>query len=166
MKILILSLFLLVACKTPTADNFNPLDAYLDISTGGLSSLGQLSADYMDIVNVNRANLGLPAFIDSDAIEAEATKHAENMAKGLTPFGTSGSNERCTRIKTAMGQGVSCGEMVARGPDSPEELFTLWLKSDSSRARLMSTKFTHSAIGLAKDMSGNEFWVQIFLEVP
>ncbi|WP_408096681.1 CAP domain-containing protein [Peredibacter sp. HCB2-198] len=166
MKILILSLFLLAACKTPTADNFNPLDSYLDISTGGLTSLGKMSADYMDLVNLNRAQLGLPAFIDSDAIEAEATKHAENMAQGLTPFGTSGSSERCTRIKTAMGQGVSCSELVARGPGSPEELFALWVKSDSSRARLMSTKFTHSAIGLAKDATGNEFWVQIFLEVP
>ncbi|WPU63658.1 CAP domain-containing protein [Peredibacter starrii] len=166
MKILILSLFFLVACKTPTTNDFNPLDSYLNISTGGLSSLGAMGAEYMDIVNVNRGNLGLPAFIDSDAIEAEATKHAENMAKGLTPFGTSGNEERCARIKTAMGQGVSCGEMVARGPDTPEELFALWAKSDSSRTRLMSTKFTHSAIGLAKDASGNEFWVQIFLEVP
>lgn len=166
MKILILSLFLLVACKTPTADNFNPLDAYLDISTGGLSSLGAMSADYMDIVNLHRASQGLQPFLESDAIEAEAMTHAENMAKGVATFGTAGSDQRCARIKTAMGQGTVCGELVARGPASGEELFTLWMKSDTARAKIESRTYSHSGIGVAKNSEGNEYWVQIFVDVP
>lgn len=166
MKILILMLFFISACKTPTTENFNALDSYLDLDLSESKTLGALNTEYMDIVDLHRRSQGLRSFLEEDDITAEAQKHAENMAQGLVPFGTSGSLERCTRIKAVMGQGATCGEILAKGPDTSEEVFTLWMKGISSRARIESTKFTHSGLGLAKSSDGTEYWVQIFVQVP
>jgi uncharacterized protein YkwD len=166
MKILLLALFLLSSCKTPTTKNFNPLDSYFDFNLGGSGSLLAMTEEYMDVVDAHRRNLGLPAFLPSDEIEAEAQAHAENMAKGLAAFGTSGSVDRCARIKTNLGMGELCGEIVAKGINTPGEVFTTWISSDSSRAKLQSTRFTHSAMSVVENAEGVKYWVQIFLEVP
>ena len=166
MKILLLSLLFLLSCKTPSTENFNPLDSYLDFSLDGGKSLLNVSAEYMEVLNGHRASLGLVGFIENDEIAKEAQTHAENMAQGSSPFGIAGYEERCARIKLALGQGSNCGELVARGPSSVAEVLGLWMESDSGRSKLQSIKYTHSAIGLAKSKEGKEYWVQIFIEIP
>lgn len=166
MKILILMLFFISACKTPTTENFNALDSYLNLDLSESKTIGALNAEYMDMVDLHRRSLGLRSFLEDDVLMIEAQNHAENMAQGSVPFGTTGSSDRCKRIKAALGHGAICGEILAKGPDTSEQVFTLWMKADSSRARIESTKFTDSGLGLAKSDDGTEYWVQIFVEVP
>lgn len=166
MKILLLSLFLLVSCKTPTTKNFNPLDSYFNFNTGGDGPILAITEEYMDLVDQHRQSLGLSAFLPSPEIEVEARTHAENMAKGLAPFGTAGTLDRCARIKTSLGVGELCGEVVAKGQKTPVEVLTSWMSSTGGRNKIESTRFTHSMMAVVENTDGVKYWVQIFLEIP
>lgn len=120
----------------------------------------------MDLVDQHRQTLGLPAFLPSEEIEIETRTHAENMAKGLAPFGTAGSLDRCARIKTSLGMGELCGEVVAKGQKTPVEVFTTWMSSSSGRSKIESGRFTHSVLSVVENADGVKYWVQIFLEIP
>lgn len=162
MKAFLLLLLLLAGCKTPNVENLNPLDQYLNPDPKDESTLRE---EYMELVNTHRQDIGVQSLIYSDYIEGVAQEHSNNMAKGVVPFGHTGSSSRCQKIITELGPANLCGEIVAQGQDNATEVFRAWMSSSGHKSKIENARYTHTGLALAKNSRGVIFWTQIFLEV-
>ena len=162
MKVFLLALFIITGCTTPDVADLNPLDKYL---TPVSKDDAEIKAEYLELVNAQRALIGVDALMDSSVIEEVADEHSKNMANGLVPFGHDGSSVRCQKIITDLGPAILCGELVAQGQDSASEVFRAWMSSSTHKSKIENSRYTHTALGMAKNSKGVIFWTQIFLEV-
>lgn len=163
MKFTILILFFLVACKTPSAENLNPLDQYLNPDLGSESR--SITEEYMELVNDHRVSIGLNPLIYSKDIEVLAQNHSDNMASGAVAFGHTGSSERCQNIRSSFGSSNLCGEIVAKGQTSVSLVFQAWMNSSNHKSKIEGARYTHTGFAFKKASNGVIFWTQIFLEV-
>lgn len=162
MKAIFLMLVLLTGCKTPNVDNLNPLDKYLNPESKDENTVRE---EYIQMVNEHRQDIGVQALITSSYIQGVAQEHSDNMAKGLVPFGHTGSSDRCQKIITEFGPANLCGEIVAQGQDNATEVFRAWMNSSGHKSKIENSRYTHTGLGMAKNPKGVIFWTQIFLEV-
>lgn len=162
MKIIFVLLFLVVGCKTPSVDNINPLEAYLDPQIKADSNLRE---DYIQLMTNYRHDLGLNSYIYSEELELKAQEHSEKMASGSVAFGHTGSSLRCSELILELGSGNLCGEIIAKGQESAEAVFASWMSSTTHAGKIMNPRYTHTGLGIAKSAGGVIFWTQIFLEV-
>lgn len=166
MKIFIIALILLVGCKAPS--HIVPMeDATIaaPLATSDLPTLNEVTEAYMVLLNDHRQTLGLNPYTYSHQIEEVALVHAQNMAQGNIVFGHTGFSSRCTEIRTALGKGNLCGEIIAQGQTSPQDVFNSWIKSTTHKPYLESTRYTHTGMGIAISSAGVVYWVQMFLEI-
>lgn len=159
--ILFLSLFLVTSCKEGP-DNPNPLDS---LSEGSNAEDNSITGQYMELVNDHRATLGLKPLTLNSEMNGVALTHSSNMAKGTVAFGHTGFSSRCSEVKSMMGGGNLCGEIVAMGQTSAQKVFNSWMNSSGHRAKIEEGRYTHTGFGYAKSSSGTMYWTQIFLEV-
>ena len=162
MKIIFLLLLFISACKSPGVEEVNPLETFLNPQ---LVSTSELREKYLQLVDDGRRDLGLDSFIYSNELEKVAQEHSFKMASGLVPFGHTGSTQRCSLIKTQLGAGNLCGEIIASGQDTPEGVYKTWTSSPSHESKIVSSRYTHTGLGIAKSEKGVIYWTHIFLEV-
>jgi uncharacterized protein YkwD len=162
MKFLLLLFLMITGCKSPSAENLNPLDNYRNTASQDELTLIE---DYFTLMNGHRHNLGINALIYSREIELKAQEHSRNMANGTTAFGHTGSGARCSSIMTAIGPANLCGEIVAKGQNTSLEVFNSWMGSSGHRSKIENARYTHTGVSVIKNDSGVSFWTQIFLEV-
>lgn len=162
---LLLSLFLLTSCKS--VEDANPLKSLTEIrhdnNDDSLSS--NTTTQYLELVNNYRASIGLKALILETDMSALATTHSSNMASGAVGFGHTGFADRCDKSRGIMGSGNLCGEIVAQGQDTAQDVFASWMGSSGHRAKLEESRYTHTGFGYFKSAKGTIYWTQIFLEV-
>lgn len=163
MKITFLILLFLVACKTPSTDNLNPLEGYLNPEIGSDSRSD--TEIYLELVNSHRVGKGLRPLILSEDIEVQARSHSEAMASGAVAFGHSGSSERCNNLRSSFGSSNLCGEIIAKGQSSVAQVFSAWMNSATHRSKIEESRYTHTGIAAIKTSNGVIYWTQIFLEV-
>lgn len=120
---------------------------------------------YLDLVNDHRFNLGLHALENSLIIEETALTHSSNMAKGKVRFGHSGMKKRCRRLQDEL-RSTACGEIVAKGQKTAEEVFNAWMNSPDHRRTIEGQEYTHTGLGFNQNSQGQIFWTQIFLKLP
>lgn len=120
---------------------------------------------YLDLVNDHRLNLGLKALEYSLIIEESALIHSSDMAKGKVRFGHSGMKKRCLKLRDELGS-VACGEIVAKGQRTTEEVFNAWMNSPDHRRTIEDQAYTHTGLGFKEDSRGQLYWTQIFLKLP
>lgn len=120
---------------------------------------------YLDLVNDHRLNLGLKVLEYSLIIEETALIHSSDMAFGKVRFGHSGMKKRCRRLQVELSS-VACGENVARGQKTAEEVFNAWMNSPDHRRMIEDQDYTHTGLGFKEDSQGQIFWTQIFLKLP
>lgn len=162
MKFLLLFLLVISGCKTPSVENLNPLDNYLNPASKDDQTVID---EYLVLMNGRRHELGINALIYSREIELKAQEHSQNMANGSVAFGHTGSSARCSAIITALGPANLCGEIVAKGQDTSLEVFNAWMGSSGHRSKIENSRYTHTGVSVIKNDSGVSFWTQIFLEV-
>lgn len=162
MKAILLALFIITGCTTPDVADLNPLDKYL---TPVSKEDSEIKAEYLELVNAQRALVGVDALIHSSIIEEVADEHSKNMANGSVPFGHDGSSVRCQKIITELGPANLCGELVAQGQDDATAVYRAWMNSSTHKSKIENSRYTHTALGMAKNSKGVIFWTQIFLEV-
>lgn len=127
-------------------------------------------AEILALVNIARANVGLPALARNAALERSAQAYATQMhAEGffghtdprgnslkdrvdVVGYYTSNVSADCQCIK-----GYALGENLARGQKSAEEVVRAWLDSPSHRDAILGEDFTDLGVGIE---SGT--WVQHF----
>lgn len=122
------------------------------------------TSNYFDVVNQYRRKIGLRPFIYSPFIAEIAHGHSRFMAEGYGRFGHAGWRTRCARLRSEMRSDL-CGEIVAMGQRTPEEVLEAWLNSYDHRIAIENPRYTHTGIGIAKNAEGRLYWTQMFLEL-
>ena len=151
-----------MSCKTPDLDDINPIDRYL---TPQSKDTEDSLEDYLLKLNTFRQDQGHRALVSTSYMNELAQGHAEDMASGKVPFGHQGKLERCTDVRNEVPQSKECGEVIAKGPENAEGVFSLWSSNELHREKLLNPSYTHTGVGIAEDRDGKFFWVQLFLEV-
>lgn len=133
----------------------------VSVTSGGNSSEAEemseeeFTDEVIRLCNEERESRGLPALEKSDSLTASAGVRAGELSTKFShtrPDGTS--------CFTAVTERVSaCGENIAAGYTTPEDVVTGWMNSPGHKANILSEDFT--SIGVGYDPDGC-YWVQVF----
>lgn len=139
----------------PTATPEAPLPSSIALS---------LIQRVVDLTNQQRAEAGLPALILDPALCNAAQAHSDDMASHDF-FGHTGSDgstlvQRLTAA--AYGPIYFCGENIAAGQPSPEEVIDAWMRSPSHRENILSPNYHQIGVGYAysQDSTYGHYWTQ------
>jgi len=103
--------------------------------------------------NALRARSGLGALAQHDALTDEARTWAARMA---AQGSLSHSDPKTWRVSwSAVAENVGAGSSI-------EEVTSALMGSDSHRANMLSTKYTHMAVGTSRGKDGRIYAVQLF----
>jgi uncharacterized protein YkwD len=123
--------------------------------------VSNLSNDILAQTNKFRKMKGLPALILNDRLSAIAQRHSENMARGRVAFGHAGFAKRSREAEQSIRLIYSCGENVAYGMRSANEVMRGWKGSPGHRKNLLGN-YKYIGIGIAKDRRGRLYFTQFF----
>ncbi|WP_430908777.1 CAP domain-containing protein [Maribacter sp. 2-571] len=115
--------------------------------------------ELLNVVNEHRSSLGYETLEYSDTAKKYADQHTDYMiAKGNLSHDN--FSARASNISTeASAEAVS--ENVAKDYFTAREAFEGWLKS-SNHKKTMEGEFTHTAVSVKEDVSGNYYFTQLF----
>lgn len=123
------------------------------------SSSGDFASEVVRLVNIERANHGLPALKENAALgEFAQVRSTEIVSKfeHVRPDGTSP-----LKYVLAMRGMRTCGENIAMGQSTPEAVVNAWMNSPGHRANILKDDFTMIGVGCCKS-GGRYYWAQIF----
>jgi uncharacterized protein YkwD len=166
MRIPLLFVLLAFAGCQSSSEKQEALDAYRAPGSEAPSHLDAFTQEYMELVNEHRMRLGIGTVKYADSIAEVALGHSQNMGNKSVPFGHLGSRLRCQRIRRPFPGSNMCGEIVAMGQRSPQQVFDAWMNSPGHREAIENPEYTHSGLGWYRNSSGTLYWTQLFLEVP
>ncbi len=108
-----------------------------------------------ELVNVERRKVGLTELSWSKDLEDKAGIRVNEIAGVFSHTRPNG-----TEFYTVLSSYSYCGENIARGQDTPEEVMMDWMNSSGHKANILKSEFTQ--IGVGYDHTTN-CWVQLFL---
>lgn len=115
--------------------------------------------ELLNVVNEHRASLGYNALDFSEAAYTHANSHNDYMiSKGSLSHDNFSS--RASKIAAEVGAEF-VAENVAKNYDTAAGAFEKWLSS-SSHKKTMEGEFTHTAVSVKVDPSGNFYFTQLF----
>lgn len=130
---------------------------------------GYVYADFesevIDLVNVEREAEGLPPLSYDASLASVARGHSEDM--GLQDyFSHTGLDGRspCGRMTDAGYNWNYCGENIAAGQPTPEDVIDTWMASPGHRANILNPNFCDIGVGYAYVASSTygHYWTQNF----
>jgi len=126
------------------------------------NSVSKFEQEVIRLVNVERANAGLPA-LKYDWELARVAKHKSQDMKQHNYFShtspTYGSP--FTMMQNYGIQYKSAGENIAKGQTSAQQVVNAWMNSSGHRANILSKDYTHIGVGYVE--SGH-YWTQMFIK--
>lgn len=124
----------------------------------------QKVAKIVELVNAERASAGLPALTTTPELTKAANARAKEIA---TSFSHSRPDGR-DAFTVLSDYGISyttCGENMAAGQKTPEEVVNSWMGSSTHKANILNANYTHIGIGYYNSGSGyTYYWVQMFTD--
>lgn len=122
----------------------------------------------VQLTNVERSKLGLPALKANLQLTTAAQNHTRNMADQdfFSHTGKDGSSPT-NRVQSTGYPGVA-GENIAAGSLTPEDVLTQWMNSPGHRANILNADYQEIGVGyyfLANDTGSvnyNRYWTQVF----
>ncbi|MGD8943037.1 MAG: CAP domain-containing protein [Desulfobacterales bacterium] len=130
---------------------------------------GYVYADFesevIDLVNIERDAEGLPPLSYDADLASAARGHSEDM--GLQNyFNHTGLDGRtpCDRMTDAGYSWNYCGENIAAGQPTPEDVIDAWMASSGHRANILNPNFCDIGVGYAYVASSTygHYWTQNF----
>lgn len=131
-------------------------------ATGVILTPTEIYARVFDLVNAERAKVGLSPYMYNRILENSAALYAQEMEKQ----DCFSHNECGSTLKERMhasgyyqadGKRYAYSENIAKGQDSPEEVMEDWMGSLAHKEAILSTTYLEMGIG-----KSGEFWVQHF----
>ena len=116
----------------------------------------------VELVNKERKSAGLnPVTLNTDATTAAQVRAEESSVSfsHTRPDGTSFA----TALKDARVSYRSCGENIAWGQKTPEQVMEGWMNSAGHRANILNASYTEIGVGFYQNASGVNYWSQLFI---
>lgn len=129
-----------------------------------LSKENKQAQSVLNLVNKERATAGVEALTLDDAVNKVAESRAKELAEKFSHTRPDGRD--CFTALTESGIVYSsCGENIAMGQTTPEEVMDSWMNSDGHRANILSSDYTKMGLGYYYDKENNQhYWAQIFIK--
>lgn len=135
--------------------------------TSGGSNQGNLGAyqqQVVELVNKERAAVGLPALKVNTKLASVAEKKAEDMRDRNYFSHTSPTYGSPFDMMKQFGVTyTSAGENIAKGQKSPQSVMNGWMNSQGHKDNILNSSYTEIGVGYVTDSNGNTYWVQMFL---
>ncbi len=113
----------------------------------------EFTAEVIRLVNVERADEGLPAFSCLEALIKPATIRAKESATLFAHKRPDGSS--CSTVYSDCGLTYrAAGENLAYGYSKPSDLVKAWMNSKLHRANILSKNFVYAEAGFYKNAEG------------
>lgn len=115
----------------------------------------------VQLVNEERAKVGLAPLTIDAKVEAAANVRAKETMTSFShtrPDGTSFS----TALKDQSVSYRMCGENIAYGQKSPEEVMKAWMNSSGHKANILNENYTTIGVGYYQSSNGTNYWSQLF----
>ena len=125
------------------------------------SSLHAFEKRVGELVNIERAKVGLKPLTLDESLSLKARVKSEDMAKNN--YFSHNSPTYGTPFEMMQSMGISyrtAGENIAMGQRTPEAVVQAWMNSEGHRKNILSPSFTHLGVGYIAD--GN-YWTQWFI---
>ena len=117
----------------------------------------------LELVNAERAKVGLAPLSYDGALDRAAEKHTAHMAAiGRMGHDDIGDGTAEQRIREEGGIRFAWGENVASALRSPEDVVRAWMNSPSHRANILSSSFRQLGVAYATSSNGTPYWTQVF----
>jgi len=119
---------------------------------------GEFQCAVFEIVNEERAKVGLPPYKYNPDLATAAQDHARDMQQ-QDYFSHSSQDGRSfsDRVDETAYSGFASGENIALGQRDPESVMSSWMSSDGHRANILSEGSDEIGIGFV-----DNYWVQVF----
>ncbi|MFS4415806.1 CAP domain-containing protein [Maribacter sp. 2307ULW6-5] len=144
-------LMMLFSCTKDAGDQ----ELFLEENTNN----AQLEGEVLALINAHRKSLGKNSLEFSAVAYTYANEHTDYMiAQGTLSHDH--FSARAAKI-AAESEAVKVGENVARKFNTAEAAFASWQNS-SAHKQTMEDDFTHTAVSVKEDGTGNYYYTQLF----
>ena len=153
------------AISAPKHTKRRSMGAILAMVLLAIAAAGCMPADaktFLDRTNSYRASYGLRAYKEHDTL----TRKAEAWAQHMASTGVLAHSNLSSGLSTLNWR--SLGENVAYSSPTSNTLLTIhnmFVKSSGHRANLLSSRFTHMGVGVAKDSKGRVWVAEVFAQL-
>lgn len=117
------------------------------------------------LVNEERGKAGVGLLERSGPACAAAAIRADEIVTSFSHTRPDGSPYKTVFSQAGIGY-RNCGENVAFGYRTPEEVMAGWMASEGHRANILEERYSSIGIGYCKGSNGQTYWVQLFLLDP
>lgn len=127
------------------------------------STLSQVEAEVVRLVNIERQKQGLAPFKVSSELSNVARVKSQDMAQNnyfshTSPkYGSPFDMMRSFGIKY-----TTAGENIAKGYLTAQSVVNGWMNSSGHRANILNPSFNTIGVGAATDARGHIYWTQMF----
>ena len=138
------------------------------IVTGGATASCEVTVkqsyadEVIELVNIERANEGLPPLEKREDVCALADIRAEELTEEFSHTRPDGRS--CSTVFTdANVRWSALGENIAAGYRTPQAVMNGWMNSEGHRANILSSNFTGIGVSMY-EQNGVKYWVQLFIK--
>lgn len=130
-------------------------------------SASAFAAEVVELVNKERASRGLHKL----EVMPELVKAAQIRSDELVEFYSHDRPDGTSCFSVLGEQGLDmncwCGENIAAGQRTPEQVFESWMNSSGHRANILSENYKYIGVGCTMSDSGyGIYWAQLFYATP
>ena len=127
------------------------------------SSDSEYISEVIRLVNVERAKYGLSAVTTTSQLANAAKIRAQETITSFSHTRPNGTNCFTVLNETNISY-RTCGENIAAGQRTPQEVVLGWMNSEGHRANILNGSFTKLGVGFVKADTGYKYyWTQLFI---
>ena len=132
------------------------------LMTSADSALDNYAQDVLNLVNTERANVGLRPLTLSSTLKDGAAIRSNELTVYYSHTRPNGTN--CSTVVEDTYPSYYIGENIAVGQTSAEKVMTAWMNSTGHRENILRKSYTELGVGLVYDENSNYkyHWVQLF----
>ena len=128
------------------------------------SNMGAYEQQVVDLVNKERAAVGLPALKVNTKLAAVAEKKAEDLRdKNYFAHQSPTYGSPFDMMKQFGISYTSAGENIAKGQKTPAAVMDGWMNSQGHKDNILNANYTEIGVGYVTDSNGTTYWVQHFI---
>ncbi len=125
------------------------------------------SSDYISevirLVNIERSKQGLSALTTNSQLANVANIRAKETVTSFSHTRPNGTSCFTVLAETKVSY-RTCGENIAAGQTTPQEVVKSWMNSEGHRKNILNGSFTKLGVGYVKASTGYKYyWTQMFI---